>query len=303
MPGAIAKNAQEGTRSEYLAQYALSAFGTAIPVPHPEDSGIDLYCTLGVKVGRRFLIKNYYLVQVKSSNDPIVYNGKEEVKWLLSHNYPFLICVVNKKAARIELYQTNVLSTLSAKTFITTISLYPQSNQEKDYFPEIIDDTDVELYLGDPVVKFSVQNFDKKDFREKISQTLKSWIELDQENIDLKSTGFSLYRIPETWKTNMPVIAKKFTGNFKDYQKNKEEETKFNELFLKYLSQLVNQAASELDRGKYDSLIKFIKHYISVNEMKDGFAILILQFCINEGNKIFGIPCKLLIYKNDYKNA
>ncbi len=240
---------------------------------------------------------------MKSSNDPIVYNGKEEVKWLLSHNYPFLICVINKKAARIELYQTNVLSTLSAKTFITTISLYPQSNQGKDYFPEIIDDTHVELYLGDPVVKFSVQNFDNKDFREKTSQTLKSWIELDQENIDLKSTGFSLYRIPETWQTNMPVLAKKFIGNFKDSQKNKAEETKFNELFLKYLSQLINQAASELDRGKYDSLIKFITHYIRVNEMEDGFAILILQFCINEGSKRFGIPSKLLIYKNDYKNA
>ena len=66
MPGAIAKNAQEGTRSEYLAQYVLSAFGTAIPVPHPEDSGIDLYCTLGHRVGRRFLVEHQYLVQVKA---------------------------------------------------------------------------------------------------------------------------------------------------------------------------------------------------------------------------------------------
>jgi hypothetical protein len=36
----------EGSRSEYLAQFVFSSFGTAIPVPHQEDSGLDIYCTL-----------------------------------------------------------------------------------------------------------------------------------------------------------------------------------------------------------------------------------------------------------------
>ena len=32
--GSIAPNLHEGSRSEYLAQYVFSSFGTAVPVPH-----------------------------------------------------------------------------------------------------------------------------------------------------------------------------------------------------------------------------------------------------------------------------
>ena len=53
MPGAIAANLHEGSRSEYLAQYIFASFGTAVSVPHQEDSGIDLYCTLTERIGSR----------------------------------------------------------------------------------------------------------------------------------------------------------------------------------------------------------------------------------------------------------
>jgi hypothetical protein len=45
MTGAIAANLHEGSRSEYLAQFVFSSFGTSITVPHQEDSGLDIYCT------------------------------------------------------------------------------------------------------------------------------------------------------------------------------------------------------------------------------------------------------------------
>lgn len=302
MPASIAKNAQEGTRSEYLAQYVLSAFGTAISVPHPEDSGIDLYCTLGKKVGRRFLVENSYLVQVKSAVTPISYNGFEEVKWLTGHKYPFFLCIVNKKQAIIELFQTIALSTLSAKGKMQSITLVPSENKKSEYFPKILDEDSVTIYLGKPIIKLGVTHFDNKNFREKLSQTLESWILLDQENIDLKSTGYTMYRIPENWETNAPILAKKFIGNFKDSQNNAIEQTKFQDLFLKFLSQLVNQAAAENDRPKYDSLINFIKDYLNQPEKKDCFGAHILQFCINEANKRFGIQERLLI-KLTKKNA
>ncbi len=53
MVGAIAANLHEGSRSEYLAQYVFASFGTAMAVPHQEDSGIDLYYTLTERVGQR----------------------------------------------------------------------------------------------------------------------------------------------------------------------------------------------------------------------------------------------------------
>jgi len=53
MVGSLAYNLHEGSRSEYLAQYVFSSFGTAIPVPHQEDSGIDIYCTILEREGQR----------------------------------------------------------------------------------------------------------------------------------------------------------------------------------------------------------------------------------------------------------
>lgn len=40
--GAIAANYYQGARSEYLAQYMFSMFGTAMHVPHEVDTGFDL---------------------------------------------------------------------------------------------------------------------------------------------------------------------------------------------------------------------------------------------------------------------
>jgi len=45
-PGAVAANLYQGIRSEYLAQYVFSLFGTVTRVPNEEDHGVDLFCTL-----------------------------------------------------------------------------------------------------------------------------------------------------------------------------------------------------------------------------------------------------------------
>ena len=60
MVGSIAANLHEGSRSEYLANFVFSSFGTAIPVPHQEDLGLDIYCTLFERVGQRAWPRSYY---------------------------------------------------------------------------------------------------------------------------------------------------------------------------------------------------------------------------------------------------
>jgi hypothetical protein len=64
--GATVDGFHEGTRSEYFAQCVLSAFGTSVPVPHPEDHGIDFYCTLTERIDQLIWAKASYSVQVKS---------------------------------------------------------------------------------------------------------------------------------------------------------------------------------------------------------------------------------------------
>src|SRR5579859_4054878 len=46
MTGALAANFYQGSRSEYLAQFIFSTFGTSLLVPRQEDYGLDLFCAL-----------------------------------------------------------------------------------------------------------------------------------------------------------------------------------------------------------------------------------------------------------------
>jgi hypothetical protein len=106
MVGSIAANLHEGSRSEYLAQFVFSSFGTAIPVPHQEDSGLDIYCTLLERDGQRAWPRAYYAVQVKSDMAPWRFEGQKSVQWIIEHPPPIFLCVVQKADARILVYHT-----------------------------------------------------------------------------------------------------------------------------------------------------------------------------------------------------
>jgi hypothetical protein len=108
MTGSYAANAHEGSRSEYLAQYVFAALGTVVPVPHHEDHGIDLYCTLTERIGQRAWPLAYYTVQVKSNDQPWTFEGPRSVEWLLEQPLPLFVCTVDKKQARLRVFRTDV---------------------------------------------------------------------------------------------------------------------------------------------------------------------------------------------------
>ncbi|RUQ36085.1 MAG: hypothetical protein EKK71_09860 [Candidatus Competibacteraceae bacterium] len=108
-----------------------------------------------------------------------------------------------------------------------------------------------------------------------------------------------MYRIPEGWKSNKPVQASTFIGNFKDCFANKTTRSRFNELFFKFLSQLINHSAAEKNRSLYNALLVFIDAYLSQNKLTDSFGIRILQFCVNSGNKHMGIPSQILFHQEN----
>src|SRR5262249_34825585 len=106
MPGSTSANFHEGSRSEYLAQYAFASFGTAVPVPRQEDTGLDLYCTLTERLGKEIWPTAYFSVQVKSDASPWKFPNPESVKWLVQHPLPVFLCVVNKSDASLQIYHT-----------------------------------------------------------------------------------------------------------------------------------------------------------------------------------------------------
>jgi len=105
--GSLSPNLHQGSRSEYLAQYVFSMFGTSVQVPRPEDFGVDLYCTLfSERVGRRVWPDAYYSVQVKSDESSVSFPQRRSVEWLVEYPTPLLHCIVRKSDGLIRIYQT-----------------------------------------------------------------------------------------------------------------------------------------------------------------------------------------------------
>ena len=82
MVGALARNFRSANRSEVLAHFLLSTWGTVTSVSPMDDYGIDLYCTLTENIGLRSIVTDYYSVQVKSTDDPWLFDTPESIQWL-----------------------------------------------------------------------------------------------------------------------------------------------------------------------------------------------------------------------------
>jgi hypothetical protein len=294
MPGAISANFHEGTRSEYLALYAFSALGTAVPVPHPEDSGIDLHCTLGQRVGQKFIVEDYFLVQVKSTASPILYEGKEQVRWLLSHSYPFVICHIDKVENDISIYQTLGLSFLHSKKGIESIELVLDDEQAEFRIPQ--ECSICTMYLGAPILQFNISELNKSKWREGARATLKAWVGLDQENIEGRKTGFTMYRHPNHYKINSPKIsALSFTGNFKDHECNLDVKSNYYDLLFKQLAQLVNSSAAAGNKTQVLDVYRLARSVMASEEIPDCFGARIFAFCYNEAVKHLRLGDRYLI--------
>jgi len=294
MPGSIAANPHEGTRSEYLALYVFSALGTAVPVPHPEDSGIDLYCTLGKMIGRRLAVENYFLVQVKSQKVSVRYEGPEQARWVLTHHYPILICYIDKTAGIVEIYQTLSLSFLYAKTALNSITLSPTEVAKQ--FSDHTGETDPVIHMGKPILKFDISKIGTKHWRENARETVRSWVEIERENIGLKLVGSTLFRYPEAYKTNVPVVgAKSFIGNVFDTDKSAEHRAAFYDVLLRQLAQLISLAAADKDIHRFNSIATFAKSITDHQPIPDCWGANLFAFSYNTGCKHLNLSSPPLV--------
>lgn len=114
MSGTRYFNFRQGDRSEYLATYFLSAIGLVTPVPHQEDIGFDLVCSIADQETGRLTFNYQYLVSVKSLSDPNIdlQPAKSEdgnlphITWLFRQELPLLLAVVDKKAQEVRIFST-----------------------------------------------------------------------------------------------------------------------------------------------------------------------------------------------------
>jgi hypothetical protein len=205
MPGAIAANLHEGSRSEYLAQYVFSSWGTAVAIPHQEDHGLDFLCSLTERSGQLAWARSVYTVQVKSDLSPWVFQGEESVKWLIEHPLPLFLCVVDKPSGRLRIYQTAprfwvwALGALPER--VTLIPGQDEKGRAAQWKGEF------EFPLSAPILDFTLDDITDDDFANKAVEILQFWIKVDEGNLLRIRSGLRRFSMPQVYKPNEMILS------------------------------------------------------------------------------------------------
>lgn len=205
MPGAVAANFHEGSRSEYLAQYVFSSWGTAVAIPHQEDHGLDLLCALTERSGQLAWARSVYTVQVKSGLSVWEFNGEESVRWLIEHPLPLFLSVVDKVSRRVRIYQTAPRFWIWAVGALPSrVALIP-GEEDKGRAAQWAGN--YELSLSAPILDFTVDSTNDPAFREKIVQILDFWIRVDGLNLTRIRSGLRRFSMPQFYKPNEMILS------------------------------------------------------------------------------------------------
>lgn len=202
MPGILAANLKEGSRSEILADYLFSQWGAVTPVRTSDDIGVDLYCTLCDRIGRRAVVRDYFTVQVKSGTVPPswVLKGQAEVKWLIEYPSPFFLAWVEKEKGTVSVYH------LMPRFHVWALGRLPKRLELR---PEQKDDGEFigwgngeTFSLSAPIIRASCTDLTNEDTMKTLGHVLQSWVSFDRENCDLVRQGLLRFRMPHSYRVN-----------------------------------------------------------------------------------------------------
>ena len=223
MPGTLPYSFRQGNRSEYLAQFILTALGVSTPVLRQEDIGVDFHCALAQRQGNILTFGSPYLVQIKSASESyIAYGGvskkgdwkKKAIEWLFSQELPLLIGSIDKQNLSLDLFSTSsIWIKMHELLNAGELRLMPNipdnkdeevagANPQKDPKLNGIGDGNYwNVYLGPPVVSISIHEVEDDEKIEKYKGILARVLEVDQANITYRRL-----RIPYSqWLLNIPT--------------------------------------------------------------------------------------------------
>jgi hypothetical protein len=200
MPGLFAPNYHEGGRSETLADYVFSRWGTVTPVRGRDDHGVDLYCALSDRVGSAAAVRDYFSVQVKSTLDPWTFQSPESVKWLVEYPTPLLLAVVDKKKGNIRVYHVMPRFYLWALgTLPDSLELTPEDTDEGSF----VEWTSGKAFsLSAPIIRVALADLLDDEKLSTLRSVLEYWVRFDRENCDLLRYGLLRFRMPMSYRVN-----------------------------------------------------------------------------------------------------
>ena len=203
--GLITYNLREGFRSEYIARFALSAFGPVNPYPREDDFGLDFICNLAEADGRIMKISSSYAVQVKSEGTQFQFSGKDALRWLNSLEFPLLLVDVSKKNFSLRIYTTWNINRLlpsidfdDANSIPDSVLFVPDSADEL----QVPDNLAGTVPIGKPILEFDIKELGEKCLRDRYWEILKEWVDMDYDNYRYRKAGITSQYGFLTWSTN-----------------------------------------------------------------------------------------------------
>jgi hypothetical protein len=206
MPGTLARNFRSANRSEVLAHFLLSTWGTVTSVAPVDDYGIDLYCTLAENIGLRSIVTDYYSVQVKSSDDPWVFDTPEAIKWLFEYSTPLFLGCVDSTKTVLSIYQTmpRFLASFWPDDY-TRLTLEP-SNDDEGICAQWTGNG--QFSLSAPIIRVSLAELSDQVRLDSLRKIFQHWVKVDNYNCDLRRVGVLRFRMPDKYKVNeIPIHA------------------------------------------------------------------------------------------------
>jgi hypothetical protein len=218
MTGATAAGFHEGSRSEILADYLFSAWGTVTPARRQSDYGLDLYCTLTERVGKRARVREYFSVQVKSGDDAFwSFNDSASVKWFVAHPLPLFLSTVNKKKGVVRVYHTIPRFQIWALGALPSrVQLVPGDGHNGKFDPC------AELpicSLSAPILQVNLLDLTDDIRMKQLRDVFAYWVGLDRDNCELVRAGLLRFRRPQSYETNkVPVTNTQLDLSYTDHE-------------------------------------------------------------------------------------
>lgn len=200
MVGALARNFRSANRSEVLAHFLLSSWGTVTSVSAGDDYGIDLYCTLTEEIGLRAIVTDYYSVQVKSTDEPWVFESPEAIKWLFDYSTPLFLGCVDRTKTVLSVYQTLPRFLASFWDPGARLTLEP-SNDVRGKCAQWSGEE--RFSLSAPILRVSLAELSDRERLKELRSVFRYWVQLDNYNCDLRRVGLLRFRMPAEYEANI----------------------------------------------------------------------------------------------------
>lgn len=201
MSGAIA-NFREGTRSEYLAQFAFSCIGFVIPVPRQEDFMLtDLFVHLHSEIEGRGVkqlvpMGQAIAVQIKSNTEPIELTAAQ-LALVVKSEVPWFIAVCDRARSRLDVFSTIDRHFFYRFTESTSIRFDPRPLDTKALRES------VGINVGPPIISVhldALEDFEierRRTARAAFRAAVRSWAISDAINIAALREGASWVLRPQ----------------------------------------------------------------------------------------------------------